>query len=361
MTRPLTVVSVGYSLAPVSLDASGGAEVVLAGIDRALVARGDRSIVIAPPGSRVAGTLIETAAVPAEIDDAARDHAIDAVRAAIASVLDRYSVDVVHLHGLDFDRVIPSGVRTLVTLHLPIDWYPPGAIARAAEAGAIACVSETQRADLPPALRARAHVIENGVDLARHRLRVRKSGYALALGRICPEKGFALALDAAREAATPIVLAGTVHPYPSHREHFQRELVPRLGPGATWIGAIEGALKLQWLAGARCVVVPSLVRETSSLVAMEALASGAPVVALRSGALASIVEHGRTGWLADDVAGLAAGIRDAHRIDPRACRASAEARFDRARSTARWAELLRALAPPRADRSQGVEVDRAVL
>jgi glycosyltransferase involved in cell wall biosynthesis len=70
-------------------------------------------------------------------------------------------------------------------------------------------------------------------------------------------------------------------------------------------------------AGARCLVVPSLADETNSLVAM--VAAGTPVVAFRRGALPEAVEHGRTGWLADDVGGLADGIARAGAIDPRAC------------------------------------------
>ena len=43
---PLTVLSVGYALAPVGPDAVGGAEQILSALDRALVTAGHRSIVI---------------------------------------------------------------------------------------------------------------------------------------------------------------------------------------------------------------------------------------------------------------------------------------------------------------------------
>jgi glycosyltransferase involved in cell wall biosynthesis len=85
-------------------------------------------------------------------------------------------------------------------------------------------------------------------------------------------------------------------------------------------------------AGARCLVVPSLADETNSLVAMEA--AGTPVVAFRRGALPEVVEHGRTGWLADDVGGPADGIARAGAINPRAL--GRRARFDVHQTTARY-------------------------
>jgi glycosyltransferase involved in cell wall biosynthesis len=67
-------------------------------------------------------------------------------------------------------------------------------------------------------------------------------------------------------------------------------------------------------------------------------------VALRSGALPEIVEHGRTGFIADDVAGLADGIRRAASIDPAACRAAAVERFSAVRMVDRYLSRYRTLA-----------------
>jgi len=58
-----------------------------------------------------------------------------------------------------------------------------------------------------------------------------------------------------------------------------------------------------------------------------ALACGTPVIAMHRGALAEIVEHGVTGFLADDEAELAGYLPRAGEIDPAACRRAAERRF----------------------------------
>ena len=62
------------------------------------------------------------------------------------------------------------------------------------------------------------------------------------------------------------------------------------------------------LADAKCLLHPTLAPETSSLVAMEAMAAGTPVIAYRSGALPEIVEDGVTGFLVNDVDGMAEAI-----------------------------------------------------
>jgi hypothetical protein len=336
----LSVLSVAYPLAPVTADPVGGAEQVLARLDGALVAKGHRSLVIAPEGSQVAGTLLPVPAVPGPItdEDAARVRA--AVRARIAEATERERPDIIHLHGIDFPEYLPSeGPPVLVTLLLPLDWYPPEALIPR-EGVHLHPVSTSQAVTAPPGARL-GDPIENGVEIPT--LRARKRRFAFALGRICPEKGFDDALDAARLASVPLLIAGTVFPYPSHEAHFRDAITPRLTWRRRWIGPVEGARKQTLLAQAACVLIPAKARETSSLVAMEALAAGTPVIAYPSGALPEIVEHGRTGFLVDGVEAMARAIRRATEIDPETCRATARQRFsaDRmvARYLARYAEL----------------------
>lgn len=327
----LTVLSVAYPFAPVTADPAGGAEQVLAQLDRALVRAGHRSIVLACEGSAVAGELVTVPASGSVIDDEHRTTVHRAVRDAIGRVRESERIDLVHLHGIDFASYLPADGRTLVTLHLPLDWYDPAALASGRPDLWLLPVSESQARRAP----SEAQLLEpiaNGVELDRYRPAASKDDYALMLGRVAPEKGFADALDAAKLADVPLVAAGPAFPYPEHRRYLEREVRPRLDARRRWVGAVAGEEKRRLLAEARCLLVPSTAPETSSLVAMEALASGTPVIAYRSGALPDIVEHGVTGFLVDDVRSMAAAIGEIGSIDPARCRATAEARFD-ARST----------------------------
>lgn len=340
----LTVLSVGYPLAKASRDAAGGAEQVLAQLDAALVAAGHRSLVIAPEGSQVQGELIATPLPKGPFDEAAREGAQAAVCAAIAATLRRRPVDLVHLHGIDFHAYLPSpGMPVLVTLHLPLDWYPPAALRPERPRTWLHAVSAAQRERMPSGVELLPD-IPNGVPVEALSARHAKRGFALALGRICPEKGFHLALDAAHEAGARLLLAGEIFPYSDHRAYFEREIRPRLDARRRFLGPIGFARKRRLLTAARCLLVPSLVAETGALVAMEALACGTPVVAFPHGALGEVVEDGVTGFLVPDAPAMAEAIHAAAALDPKACREAARTRFSAARTSARYLALYDRLA-----------------
>jgi len=337
----LTVLSIGYPFAPVSADPVGGAEQVLAALDRALAGARYRSLVIAPEGSQAAGELVPIPAVVGPIDHAVRDRVHASVREATARVLADMSVDVVHLHGVDFDAYLPPrGTPALATLHLPIAWYGAAAL----QSGlTLVPVSDDQAARAPDGVRL-TEPIPNGVDLDLYRPGTSKADYVLILGRVAPEKGFPDAFDAAERAGVPLRAAGDIFPYPTHQQHFAEAVVPRLDADRLWLGPVAGEEKRRLLAEARCLLVPSTAPETSSLVAMEALASGTPVIAYRSGALPEIVEDGVTGFIVDDVEEMAGAILRVGGIDPVACRTAAEARFPLARTTEAYLALYERLA-----------------
>jgi CelD/BcsL family acetyltransferase involved in cellulose biosynthesis/glycosyltransferase involved in cell wall biosynthesis len=341
----MTILSVAYPLAPVSEDAVGGAEQVLSAIDAALVREGHRSLVVACRGSTVAGELFELPACIEPLCDATRSAAQAACRALIEDILRNQHVDVVHFHGLDFHTYLPEHAPPILcTLHLPPDWYPaqvftprPGVY--------LHCVSAAQRARCPRAARL-LDDIPNGVDLARFRPGA-KDGFALVLGRLCPEKGVHLALEAARRAGLPLRIAGRVFAYPEHQRYFAERIAPLLDEQRTFIGPARLHEKTRLLAAASCVVVPSQVAETSSLVAMEALASGTPVVASRLGALPDLIRQGVTGFVADSVDELATAMSNAHRLSPAACRRDAEQRFSVTRMCRDYLALYARIAPRR--------------
>ncbi len=321
----LTVLSVAYSLSAVRPETAGGAEQVLAMLDEALVRAGHRSIVAACPGSQPSGMLVPSS--------------------RIAEALERWPVDIVHMHGQDFAAHLPPpGLPVLVTLHVPRLWYPQDPLKVSRPNTWFNCVSSFQRASWPDDSRI-LPTISNGVPVERLRSRIRKRPFALALGRVCPEKGFHIALDAAARARVPLLIGGEVYPYEAHQRYFREQFLPRLdGSRSRFLGAVGFERKRRLLTAARCLLVPSQAPETSSLVAMEALACGTPVIAYPSGALREIVQHGRTGFLVSSEGEMADAIEAAPALDPAVCRREACDRFPAERTIRQYLSLYERLA-----------------
>jgi glycosyltransferase involved in cell wall biosynthesis len=77
------------------------------------------------------------------------------------------------------------------------------------------------------------------------------------------------------------------------------------------------------------------------------MACGTPVIAFPNGALSEAVEHGRTGFLVDDVAGMAEAIRRAGEIELGVCRKTARHRFGMEKMVAAYLDLYARLAARR--------------
>ena len=324
----LTVLSVSYPLAKVLPSTAGGAEQVLATIDRALVRAGHRSLVLAPEGSRCHGLLVPAKIPLGTLDETAKAHSRRIFKALLEHILGRYAVDVVHMHGLDFSEYLPEGdIPTVVSLHLPLSWYAPHALQPTAPNKKLVSVSAFQARTAPRDAHS-ACVIPNGVDLDGFGSPRKSGNYLLVMGRICPEKGLHFAIEAAEQAQLNLIIAGAVYHYPEHRRYFDSEIAPRLNQRIRFIGPVGGERKRRLLAGAKCLLLPSLVHETSSLIAMESLAAGTPVIAWPNGALPELISDGQTGFLASSVAEMAQAIARLDEIDRQACRQEAENKFD---------------------------------
>ena len=342
-TRMKTILSVAYPFALVGPRAVGGAEQILGSLEAGLVARGFCSIVVAQSGSEPVGELLATVIPAGVITQELRERVVSAHQGNIDLALSTNAVDLIHMHGIDFMSYrLPSQLPVLVTLHLPPSWYP-SKVWEVPSNYTLQCVSEHQRLCCPAAVREELPVVRNGVALVSTDAPTKRRSYALMLSRICPEKNLHAGLDAAKLAGVPALLAGDTFPYEEHLRYLEEEIEPRLGDRARLLGPVGGAEKKRLLARAYCVLLPSLAAETSSLVAMEAAAAGTPVVAYSSGALPSIVRHGKTGFLVSDVKSMAAAIRRVGEIEATECRALASSEFSLSRMVDEYVDLYTVL------------------
>jgi glycosyltransferase involved in cell wall biosynthesis len=181
--------------------------------------------------------------------------------------------------------------------------------------------------------------VPHGLDIDSFPYQPVKSDYVLFLGRILPEKGTHLAIDAAIEAGRRIIVAGRCEE-PTEQAYFDAHIRPRLRPGVEWFGPATFEAKVRLLADAAAVLCPFQWPEPFCLVAVEAMACGTPVIATPLGAAPELIVDQVTGLLVES-GGLANAVRLVDRIDPHACRSHAETTFAVERMASAYVEIYR--------------------
>jgi glycosyltransferase involved in cell wall biosynthesis len=310
---------------PVPPPAYGGVEAIVADLVDALVDRGHHVTLLGAGGHGTQAQQFLAGYDPPPAERIGESRPEVTYAAHVADALEECTVDVVHDHTvagplLARSRLIP----TVVTVHDPVDGDWAGYYRALGETVWLVAISDAQRASAPDLLwRATVH---NAVRADTFPFRTTKDDFALFLGRLHPDKGPHLAIEAARAVGLPITLAGKCS-QPIERAYFTREVEPRLGPDTTLFGVADATTKRDLLARAACLLFPVCWDEPFGLVMVEAMACGTPVVALRRGAVPEIVVSGQTGIIVDHPEELPGAITKARTLDPAACREHVETNF----------------------------------
>ena len=123
--------------------------------------------------------------------------------------------------------------------------------------------------------------------------RTGEGSYALFVGRVSREKGTPTLLQAWRQLPRNYTLR-IVGDGPA-RQQLESEAAAHGLSNVSFLGRVSRERVIEAMKGARFVVFPSQLYENLPLTIIEAFACGVPVVASTLGAMAEIVEEGRTG------------------------------------------------------------------
>lgn len=136
----------------------------------------------------------------------------------------------------------------------------------------------------------RIQILHNGIDTEKYYTNFSDQGYALYFGRLVKEKGVTTLLQAHKHLAAklPLKIVGT--------GPLEKELSKDY-PAAEFLGYQSGQSLHDLIANAAFVVVPSEWYENCSMVVLESMAFGKPVIGSRIGGIPEQIEDGKTGFL----------------------------------------------------------------
>ncbi|BDG05916.1 glycosyltransferase family 4 protein [Anaeromyxobacter oryzae] len=317
--------------------AYGGTELVVHSLSRSLERAGHAVTVFATGDSRASDlrATFPTAVWPP-------DPYAELLHARFAAdEISRGAFDVVHAHVpalLAFADVLPAPV--VYTLHHSVEPVLSRFYERVRSVRHVA-ISARQAELASPAPH---HVVHHGLDPELYPVVGPGGDAAFFLGRLSWCKGPELAVEAARRAGMPLVMAGKPHRGDPCPEDWEADVLqPALRAAhVRWVREADLAQKRRLFARSRALLVPLRWEEPFGLVLVEAMLAGCPVITFPLGAAPEIVEDGVTGFLVRGVPEMAAALRRASALDRREIQARARARFSADRMARDYVAVYRA-------------------
>ena len=254
----------------------------------------------------------------------------------IASVFERADqFDVIH-NGFDFlpltySRLVDTPVVT--TIHgFSSDAIVP-VFERYNDANFYVAISEANR---HPRLHYAA-TIHHGINGDQFTFGPDPEKYLLFFGRIHPEKGTAEAIEVARCAGRPLVIAGIIQ----DQAYFAEKIEPHLdGEHVRYVGPVGGEERRELLSSAAALLHLIGFDEPFGFSVVEAMASGTPVVAFDRGSMRELIDDA-SGVLVATVEDAIVAVEKAVSLDRRHVRDSAIRRFSAAAMVQNYETLYR--------------------
>ena len=327
----LRIAQVAPLWTPIPPSTYGGIELLLALLCDDLTARGHDVTLFASGDCRTAAKL--RAIIPVNLgelmsrgDALMYEYYMNAAMASVLAAQDEF--DIVHCHLPPAWLPFAAAMRTpcTFTLHTSPHADDEWALKNFPRAHAVA-ISSAQVAAASSRLGRAFPVVFNGVDFARYDASFEPGKHLAFLGRMSREKNPFDAIRIAQAAGMPIILAGRPQ-NAAEEKYFRDEVQPLVdGTRVRWIGPVDHAQKVALLRDAAALVFPIQWDEPFGLVMIEAMACGAPVLAVKRGSVAEVVDEGITGFTAATPGELAPLVAKACALDRRKVREHAESRF----------------------------------
>jgi glycosyltransferase involved in cell wall biosynthesis len=173
-----------------------------------------------------------------------------------------------------------------------------------------------------------AATVYHGIPLEEFAIPEQRGDYLLFFGRIHHEKGTAEAIEVARRANRPLVIAGIIQ----DEDYFDRHVAPHIdGDQVRYIGSVGPQDRNGVLGGAFALLHLINFAEPFGLSMIEAMACGVPVIARGYGSVPEIVKHAETGFIVNTIDEAVDGLLQVEKLSPQSIRNYVAGKFSRER------------------------------
>ncbi|WP_071515798.1 glycosyltransferase family 4 protein [Geitlerinema sp. PCC 9228] len=179
-------------------------------------------------------------------------------------------------------------------------------------------ISDAQR-QLNPTLNY-VRTVHNGIDTSQYPFQPtpQTPPYLAFLGRMSPEKGPDKAIEVAKTAGLPLLMAGKVDVV--DQEFFENQVKPHIdGQNIQYLGELTHQEKVELLGNATATLFPIQWNEPFGLVTIESMCTGTPVIASNRGAVPEIVARGKTGFVCDRISAMVEAVAQVSQIERQHC------------------------------------------
>ncbi|MBK9134017.1 MAG: glycosyltransferase family 4 protein [Betaproteobacteria bacterium] len=338
----------------------GGTERVVSYLTEALIEQGHEVTLFASGDSRTRARLVSGSARGLRLDPTGPDWLMHHVMMVDEVFEQAASFDVIHFHLdlLHYPLARRCATPCLTTMHGRLDLDDLRTLHRHFATHPLVSISDIQRQPLPQANW--CATVQHGLPRNLYTFHPRPQDYFAFVGRVSPEKRLDLAIEIALACKTRLRIAAKVDPV--DRAYFERTIAPLLAhPLIEYVGEVGDDAKDDFIGNARALLFPIDWPEPFGLVMIEAFACGTPVIAFRRGSVPEVMQHGITGWIADDLLQAIDGARRIDQIDRRRCREAFERRYTSHKMASRYVQVYQALIDARTLPDGGVAGTGAAL
>jgi len=254
--------------------------------------------------------------------------------------------DIIHIHPID--KALPFGlainnIPVVYTLHDPVyPWRAKIFKIFQSKNQYLVSISNAQRKPAPNLNW--AATIYNGIDLNLFPFSNKPKNHLLFLGRILPQKGPDIAIQAAIKAKEKLLIAGT----PNSGQYWNTKIKPYLGKNIQYIGNIPYKKIYKYYGQAKALLCPIQWEEPFGLTFIESMACGTPVVTFKRGSAPEVIKNKKTGFVVDsflkngkvNLKGFVEAIKQVDEIKREDCRKWVEENFTKEKMVADYERLF---------------------